>query len=86
MASHIEKLCLEKNIKLTENRKIIAKVISKSTDHPDVEEVYNRASKINNKIGMFQNINFHICFISFLGTTLMHIPTISNGNSFIVDS
>lgn len=52
MISQIEKLCAEKNIKLTENRKIIAKVISKSTDHPDVEEVYRRASKINNKIGI----------------------------------
>lgn len=52
MISQIEKLCAEKNIKLTENRKIIAKVISKSTDHPDVEEVYRRASKINDKIGI----------------------------------
>ncbi|MBM3590067.1 MAG: transcriptional repressor [Alphaproteobacteria bacterium] len=52
MISQIEKLCLEKNIKLTENRKIIAKVISKSTDHPDVEEVYRRAQKINNNIGI----------------------------------
>ncbi|NBX52579.1 MAG: transcriptional repressor [Proteobacteria bacterium] len=52
MISQIEKLCLEKNIKLTENRKIIAKVISKSSDHPDVEEVYRRAQKINNNIGI----------------------------------
>lgn len=52
MISQIEKLCAEKNIKLTENRKIIAKVISKSQDHPDVEEVYHRASKINSKIGI----------------------------------
>ena len=52
MISQIEKLCAEKNIKLTENRKIIAKVISKSDDHPDVEEVYRRASKINHKIGI----------------------------------
>ena len=52
MISQIEKLCAEKNIKLTDNRKIIAKVISKSTDHPDVEEVYRRASKINDKIGI----------------------------------
>ncbi len=52
MISQIEKLCAEKNIKLTENRKIIAKVISKSTDHPDVEEVYRRACKINDKIGI----------------------------------
>ena len=52
MITQIEKLCHERNIKLTENRKIIAKVISKSTDHPDVEEVYRRASKLNNKIGI----------------------------------
>jgi Fur family ferric uptake transcriptional regulator len=52
MISQIEKLCAEKNIKLTENRKIIAKVISKSTDHPDVEEVYRRACKVNDKIGI----------------------------------
>lgn len=52
MPSPIEKLCEEKNIKLTENRKIIARVISDSTDHPDVDDVYSRASKINPKIGI----------------------------------
>jgi len=52
MTSQIEKLCEEKKIKLTENRRIIARVISDSKDHPDVEEVYNRASKINRKIGI----------------------------------
>ncbi len=52
MHSLIEKLCAEKNIKLTENRRIVARVISDSTDHPDVEELYHRASKINPKIGI----------------------------------
>lgn len=52
MPSRIEKLCEEKNIKLTENRRIIAKVISNSNNHPDIEEVYNKASKINPKIGI----------------------------------
>ena len=52
MPSSIERLCAEKNIKLTENRRIIAGVISDSQDHPDVEEVYRRASKINPKIGI----------------------------------
>ncbi len=52
MTSQIEKLCEEKKIKLTENRRIIARVISDSKDHPDVEEVYSRASKINPKIGI----------------------------------
>ena len=52
MSSPIEKLCDDKNIKLTENRKIIARVISNSTDHPDVDELYQRAIKINSKIGI----------------------------------
>lgn len=52
MASPIEKLCAEKNVKLTENRRLVARVIAESNDHPDVEEVYRRASKINPKIGI----------------------------------
>ena len=52
MLSPIERLCEEKKIKLTENRKIIARVISDSTDHPDVDDVYSRSSKINPKIGI----------------------------------
>lgn len=52
MTSLIEKLCEEKRVKLTENRRIVARVISESDDHPDVEEVYARASKINSKIGI----------------------------------
>ncbi len=52
MTSAIEKLCAERKIKLTENRRIIAKVVSNSDDHPDVEEIYQRASKINPKIGI----------------------------------
>ncbi len=52
MASNIEKLCEEKNIKLTENRRIVARIISESVDHPDVEEVFRRASKISSKIGI----------------------------------
>jgi Fur family ferric uptake transcriptional regulator len=50
--SQIEKFCKEKNIKLTQNRKIIAQVISNSTDHPDTEEVYRRAATINSNIGI----------------------------------
>ena len=46
----IEKICLEKGIKLTENRKLVAKIISQSADHPDVEELFARVSKINKKI------------------------------------
>lgn len=52
MLSSIEKLCEERKIKLTENRRIIARVIAESSDHPDVDEVFNRALKINPKIGI----------------------------------
>lgn len=52
MTSSVEKLCEEKKIKLTENRRIVARVISDSADHPDVDEVYRRASKINPTIGI----------------------------------
>ncbi len=52
MPSQIERLCAERRIKLTENRKIIARVISDSADHPDVEEVFKRAAKINPSIGI----------------------------------
>src|SRR3989338_6954760 len=52
MSKRIEKLCEEKGVKLTENRKIIAKIISQSTDHPDVDEVLRRVNKINPKIGI----------------------------------
>lgn len=52
MLSHIEKLCLDKNIKLTENRRIVAKIIAESSDHPDVEELYKRAAKVNSSIGI----------------------------------
>jgi Fur family ferric uptake transcriptional regulator len=48
----IEKLCEERNIKLTENRRIVARIISESTDHPDVEELYNRAVKMKPNIGI----------------------------------
>lgn len=41
----IEKHCAEKGLKMTEQRKVIARVLSESTDHPDVELLYQRAVK-----------------------------------------
>ena len=52
MSQKIEKKCLEKGVKLTEQRKIIAKVMSESTDHPDVDELYKRVSLIDPKISI----------------------------------
>ena len=52
MRSRIEKACLEKGMKMTEQRRIIAQVLSNSTDHPDVEEVYRRASEIDDRVSI----------------------------------
>ena len=58
MSDTIEQQCLSKGVKLTEQRRIIAKVISESksaygeSDHPDVDELYNRVSKIDAKISI----------------------------------
>jgi Fur family ferric uptake transcriptional regulator len=52
MKDSIEKKCIGKDIKLTDQRKIIAKVMSESNDHPDVDELYKRVSKIDSKISI----------------------------------
>ena len=52
MPNTIEQKCLEKGVKLTEQRKIIAKVMSDAQDHPDVNELYLRVSKIDSKISI----------------------------------
>tara|TARA_B100000401_G_C52611931_1_gene627149 strand:- start:247 stop:675 length:429 start_codon:yes stop_codon:yes gene_type:complete len=56
--SKIEEKCKQKGVRLTEQRKIIAKVISDSKetygskDHPDVDELHKRASEIDKKISI----------------------------------
>jgi len=48
----LEKLCLEKGMRMTDQRRVIARVLSVSEDHPDVEEVYRRASQIDPRISI----------------------------------
>ena len=45
MTSRIEQLCVDKGLKMTDQRRVIARVLSDATDHPDVELVYQRASQ-----------------------------------------
>ncbi len=52
MSDRLENLCIEKGMRMTEQRRIIAQVLSNAEDHPDVEEVYRRASKIDDKISI----------------------------------
>lgn len=48
----IEKLCLDKGMRMTEQRRVIARVLSTATDHPDVEELYRRASAVDPHISI----------------------------------
>ena len=50
--SAIELMCSSKGIKLTHQRRVIAKVLSKSDDHPDANLVFKRSSKIDSNISM----------------------------------
>ena len=52
MKVSIEKKCINKGVKLTDQRKIIAKIMSNADDHPDVDELYKRVSKIDSKISI----------------------------------
>ena len=52
MPDRIEKLCAEKGLKMTAQRRIIARVLSEATDHPDVEELYRRASALDSAISI----------------------------------
>ena len=50
--SRIERLCAEKQLRLTGQRRIIARVLSDSKDHPHVEEVYRRANAVDSRISL----------------------------------
>jgi len=52
MPHRIENLCVDKGLKLTDQRRVIARVLSESHDHPDVEQVYQRATKIDQRISI----------------------------------
>ena len=48
----IEKLCADRGMRMTEQRRVIARVLSNAEDHPDVEELYRRASAIDPHISI----------------------------------
>jgi Fur family ferric uptake transcriptional regulator len=52
MISRIEQACIDKGMKMTDQRRIIARVLSESADHPDVEEVYRRSTAIDPRISI----------------------------------
>lgn len=51
-ASRLERLCAEKSLRMTDQRRVIARVLSDASDHPDVEEVHRRSSAIDPRISI----------------------------------
>ena len=52
MNDDIENKCIRKGLRLTDQRKLIAKVMSESENHPDVDELYQRVNKLDSKISI----------------------------------
>ena len=52
MESRIERLCVERGLKMTGQRRVIARVLSDADDHPDVEELYRRAVELDARISI----------------------------------
>ena len=50
--SRIERLCTEKNMKMTAQRRVIAQILSLANDHPDVEELHHRAAEIDSSVSI----------------------------------
>ena len=48
----IERLCIENGLKMTGPRRVIARVLSEATDHPDVDELHRRANRVDSRISL----------------------------------
>ena len=49
---NIEAICAAKGMRMTEQRRVIARVLAESDDHPDVEELYHRCAKVDDRISI----------------------------------
>ena len=52
MSNVIENKCIEKGVRLTDQRKLVAKIMYESSDHPDVDELHRRVNKLDSKISI----------------------------------
>jgi Fur family ferric uptake transcriptional regulator len=48
----LEELCAERGLRMTDQRRVIARILQESSDHPDVEELYHRSSLVDSKISI----------------------------------
>lgn len=52
LSKSLEEICAERGMRMTEQRRVIARVLEESEDHPDVEELYRRSVKVDSKISI----------------------------------
>ncbi|WP_454700184.1 Fur family transcriptional regulator [Agrobacterium burrii] len=52
LSKTLEELCAERGMRMTDQRRVIARVLQESADHPDVEELYNRSSAVDPRISI----------------------------------
>ena len=52
MTSKLERICRIRGLKMTDQRRVIARVLSDSHDHPDVDQVYRRATAVDSRISI----------------------------------
>ena len=52
MPNRLERLCIDKGMRMTDQRRVIARVLSEAADHPDVEQLHQRAAGIDPKISI----------------------------------
>lgn len=52
LSKSLEELCAEKGMRMTEQRRVIARILQDSDDHPDVEELYRRSSRVDPRISL----------------------------------
>lgn len=52
MPDRIEKLCVEKGLRMTDQRRVIARILSEAEDHPDAEELHRRAAAVDPRISL----------------------------------
>ncbi|MBP2548229.1 Fur family ferric uptake transcriptional regulator [Neorhizobium galegae] len=52
LSKSLEELCAERGMRMTDQRRVIARILQDSDDHPDVEELYRRATKVDSRISI----------------------------------
>ncbi len=93
MSNDIENKCLQKGVRLTDQRKLVAKVMSSSEDHPDVDELHKRVSKLDSKVSiatvyrtvkLFEEANI-IAKHDFKGTKARYEQTTEEHHDHLID-